>query len=100
AVVVMVDVMRRWLGEQERHVRFYFGSRLERHVRQEVACEPSVVGSLWLPPAWRLRSSASPLKRSASASHCGTHGAPCPSHSRSYLCRRASVAAPSAIRAA
>jgi hypothetical protein len=23
AVVVMVDVMRLWLGEQERHVRFY-----------------------------------------------------------------------------
>jgi len=51
AFVVMVDVMRRWIGEQERHVRFYFGSSPEQHVRQEVACEPSVVGSLWRPPA-------------------------------------------------
>src|SRR5262252_6682848 len=67
----MVDVMRRWLGEQERHVSFCFGSRPERHVTLEVVCEPSIVGSLWLPPAWRLRSSASPLRPSASASHCG-----------------------------
>ena len=45
----MVDVTRRWLGEQERHVSFCFGSLPERHVTLEVACKPSVVGSLDVP---------------------------------------------------
>src|SRR6266516_3936634 len=45
------DVKRRWLGEQGRRVSFCSGVRAERHVRLEVACEPSVVESLWRLPS-------------------------------------------------
>ena len=47
AVAAEIDVKRRWLGEQGRRVSFCSGVLPERHVTREVACEPSVVGSLW-----------------------------------------------------
>ena len=47
-----IDVTRRWLGEQRRRgLRFSSDVIAERHVTQEVACELSVVGSLWRLPA-------------------------------------------------
>ena len=51
AVAAEIDVKRRWLGEQGRRVSFCSGVLPERHVTREVACEPSVVGSLWPLPA-------------------------------------------------
>ena len=51
AVAAEIDVKRRWLGEQESRVSFCSGLLPERHVTREVACEPSVVGSLWTLPA-------------------------------------------------
>ena len=52
AVAAEIDVKRRWLGEQVRRgLSFLSGALPERHVALEVACEPSVVGSLWLLPA-------------------------------------------------
>src|SRR5271156_394852 len=61
AVATAIDVKLRWLGEQARRgVSFLSGALPGRHVALEDACEPSVVGSLWLLPAWRLRSSAYP----------------------------------------
>ncbi len=51
AVAAEFDVKRPWLGEQGRRVSFYFGELPEQHVTLEVACEPSVVGSLWPLPA-------------------------------------------------
>ena len=44
-------IKRRWLGEQGRRVGFCFGALAERHVTLEVACAPSIVGSLWPLPA-------------------------------------------------
>jgi hypothetical protein len=47
-----IDVKLRWLGEQARRgLSFLSGALPGRHVALEVACEPSVVGSLWLLPA-------------------------------------------------
>jgi hypothetical protein len=52
AVAAEVDVTRRWLGEQGRRGLSGFSDVLRgRHVTQEVACEPSVVRSLWPLPA-------------------------------------------------
>jgi transposase len=52
AVVAEVDVTRRWLGEQGRRgLSFSCDVLAERHGVPEVACEPSVVGSLWRLPA-------------------------------------------------
>jgi hypothetical protein len=51
-VATEIDVKLRWLGEQARHgLSFLSGALPGRHVALEVACEPSVVGSLWLLPA-------------------------------------------------
>src|ERR1700738_4003830 len=80
AVATEIDVKLRWLGEQARRgLSFLSGALPGRHVALEFACEPSVVESLWLLPASRLRSSASP---SNSVLRCGRRAAPCPSHSR------------------
>jgi hypothetical protein len=51
AVAAEIDVKRRWLDEQGRRVSFCSGVLPERHVTLEVACAPSVVGSLWPLPA-------------------------------------------------
>ena len=51
AVAAKIYVKRRWLGEQGRRVSFCFGVLPERRVTPEVACAPSVVGSLWPLPA-------------------------------------------------
>ena len=52
AVATEIDVKLRWLGEQARRgLSFLSGALPGRHVTLEVACEPSVVGSLWLLPA-------------------------------------------------
>ena len=51
AVAAEIDVKRRWLGEQGRRVSYCSGVLPERHVTREVACELSVVGSLWPLPA-------------------------------------------------
>ena len=52
AVATEIDVKLRWLGEQARRgLSFLSGALPGRHVALEVACEPSVVGSLWLLPA-------------------------------------------------
>ena len=52
AVATEIDVKLRWLGEQVRRgLSFLSGALPGRHVALEVACEPSVVGSLWLLPA-------------------------------------------------
>src|SRR6202049_2286004 len=83
AVATEIDVKLCWLGEQARRgLSFLSGALPGRHVALEVACEPSVVGSLWLLPAWRLRSSASPSRPSANVLRCGRRAAPCPSRSR------------------
>ena len=47
AVAAKIDVKRRWLGEQGRRVSFCFDVLPGQHVTLEVACAPSVVGSLW-----------------------------------------------------
>ena len=47
AVAAEIDVKLRWLGEQARRGRSVWSGALPgRHVMLEVACEPSVVGSL------------------------------------------------------
>jgi hypothetical protein len=47
AVAAEIDVKLRWLGEQARRGRSVWSGALpRRHVMLEVACEPSVVGSL------------------------------------------------------
>ena len=47
AVAAEIDVKQRWLGEQARRGRSVWSGALPgRHVMLEVACEPSVVGSL------------------------------------------------------
>ena len=47
AVAAEIDVKLRWLGEQARRGRsVWSGAFPRRHVMLEVACEPSVVGSL------------------------------------------------------
>jgi hypothetical protein len=52
AVATEIGVKLRWLGGQARRgLSFLFGALPGRHVALEVACEPSVVGSLWLLPA-------------------------------------------------
>jgi hypothetical protein len=52
AVATEIDVKLRWLGEQARRgLSLLSGALPGRHVALEVACEPSVVGSLWLLPA-------------------------------------------------
>ena len=52
AVAAEADVTRRWLDEQGRRgLSFSFDVLPERHGVPEVACEPSVVGSLSRLPA-------------------------------------------------
>jgi hypothetical protein len=52
AVAAEMDIKRRWLGEQGRRgLSFLSGVLPGQHVTLEVACEPSVVGSLWPLPA-------------------------------------------------
>ena len=52
AVATEIDVKLRWLREHARRgLSFLSGALPGRHVALEVACEPSVVGSLWLLPA-------------------------------------------------
>ena len=52
AVAAEIDIKRRWLGEQGRRgLSFLSGVLPGHHVTLEVACEPSVVGSLWPLPA-------------------------------------------------
>ena len=47
AVAAEIDVKLRWLGEQARRgLSVWSGALPVRHVMLEVACEPSVVGSL------------------------------------------------------
>ena len=47
AVAAAIDVKLRWLGEQARRgLSVWSGALPVRHVILEVACEPSVVGSL------------------------------------------------------
>ena len=47
AVAAEIDIKRRWLGEQgHRGSSCLSGVLPEQHVTLEVACEPSVVGSL------------------------------------------------------
>jgi hypothetical protein len=47
AVAAEIDIKRRWLGEQGyRGSSCLSGVLPEQHVTLEVACEPSVVGSL------------------------------------------------------
>jgi hypothetical protein len=47
AVAAEIDIKRRWLGEQgHRESSCLSGVLPEQHVTLEVACEPSVVGSL------------------------------------------------------
>ena len=47
AVAAEIDVKQRWLGEQARRGRSVWSGALPgRHVMLEVACEPSVGGSL------------------------------------------------------
>ncbi len=47
AAVAEVDVTRRWLDEQgRRELSFSFDVLAERHGVPEVACAPSIVGSL------------------------------------------------------
>ena len=47
AVAAEIDVKLRWLGEQARRGLSVWSDALAvRHVMLEVACEPSVVGSL------------------------------------------------------
>ena len=47
AVAAEIDVKLRWLGEQARRGRSVWSGALPGwHVMLEVACEPSVVGSL------------------------------------------------------
>ena len=52
AAVAEVDVTRRWLDEQgRRELSFSFDVLAERHGVPEVACAPSIVGSLLRLPA-------------------------------------------------
>lgn len=47
AVAAEIDVKLRWLGEQARRgLSVWSGALPVRHVMLEVACEPSIVGSL------------------------------------------------------
>ena len=46
AVAAEIDVKLRWLGEQARRGLVWSDALPVRHVMVEVACEPSVVGSL------------------------------------------------------
>jgi hypothetical protein len=47
AVAAEIDVKLRWFGEQARRgLSVWSGALPVRHVMLEVACEPSVVGSL------------------------------------------------------
>src|SRR6478752_5691675 len=76
--VAEVDVTRRWLDQQgRRELSFSFDVLAERHGVPEVACAPSIVGSLLRLPAWPPRSSAGPSRPIAIASRCGKRDARC-----------------------
>src|SRR5258706_9509302 len=78
AAVAEVDVTRRWLDEQgRRELSFSFDVLAERHGVPEVACAPSIVGSLLRLPPWPPRSSAGPSRPIAIASRCGRRDARC-----------------------
>src|SRR5258705_12282187 len=78
AAVAEVDVTRRWLNEQGRHeLSFSFDVLAERHGVPEVACAPSIVGSLLRLPPLPPRSSAGPSRPIAIASRCGCPDARC-----------------------
>src|SRR6516225_9396902 len=72
AAAAEVDVTRRWLDEQgRRKLSFSYDALAERYGVPEVACAPSIVGSLLRLPAWPPRSSAGPSRPIAIASRCG-----------------------------
>src|SRR6516225_9182787 len=78
AAAAEVDVTRRWLDEQgRRELSFSFDVLAERYGVPEVACAPSIVGSLLRLPAWPPRSSAGPSRPIAIASRCGRRDARC-----------------------
>ena len=78
AAVAEVDVTRRLLDQQgRRELIFSFDVLAERHGVPEVACVPSIVGSLLRLPAWLPRSSAGPSRPIAIASRCGRRDARC-----------------------
>src|SRR5258708_29857072 len=82
AAVAEVDVTRRWLDEQGRHeLSFSFDVLAERHGVPEVACAPSIVGSLLRLPACPPRSSPAPSRPIAIASRCGRRAPRCSFHS-------------------
>ena len=78
AAVAEAYVMRRWLDQQGRcELSFSFDVLAKRHGVLEVACAPSIVGSLWRLPAWPPRSSAGPSRPIAIASRCDRRDARC-----------------------
>jgi len=78
AAAAEVDVTRRWLDQQgRRELSFSFDVLAERYGVPEVACAPSIVGSLLRLPAWPPRSSAGPSRPIAIASRCGRRDARC-----------------------